>query len=111
MVSAIRTAVAVGPGVDRNAVARLLGGETAVAIDDLVDADTPSLPYLEHSNAAAVVVVCRQDHAELLQFIHGAVSQNRDRPVIVFYDGHANGFVRRAFEACADDLLSGSLDP
>jgi len=45
-----------------------------------------------------------------LSFIEGSVRQHPDRPVVVLSDGAPNGFVRRVFQAGADDIvvLTGS---
>ena len=38
--------------------------------------------------------------------ISAASAQRADRPVVVLYHGSPNGFLERAFEAGADDLVS-----
>jgi pilus assembly protein CpaE len=56
--------------------------------------------------ADLVVVACSQSHDEALEVIAAASSQRGDRPVVVLYEGSPNGFLERAFEAGADDLLA-----
>src|SRR5205823_11195836 len=41
-----------------------------------------------------------------LYFIEAALKQRPDRPVVVLAEGAQNGFVRRIFEAGADDVLN-----
>ena len=41
-----------------------------------------------------------------LQLIAAAAKQRSDRPVIALYSGSPNGFLERAFEAGADDLIT-----
>jgi pilus assembly protein CpaE len=52
-----------------------------------------------------VVVGCSESHDQALEVITAASSQRADRPVVVLYHGTANGFLQRAFEAGADDLV------
>jgi pilus assembly protein CpaE len=56
--------------------------------------------------AGLVVVGCSQLHDEALEVISAASAQRADRPVVVLYHGTANGFLQRAFEAGADDLVA-----
>jgi pilus assembly protein CpaE len=108
--TAIRTTLAIGAGVDRRLVERALHSQPVIEVDELVNAGLKSLGYLESSESDAIVVFCREGTPELLQFIHGVVAQQPDRPVIVHYEGVAHDFVRRAFDAGAEDLLTGRLD-
>jgi pilus assembly protein CpaE len=108
--TAIQTTMALGPGVDRRAVEEAFGDQPGVVIDEIIDAALPSLGYLESSETHALVIFCREGTPELLQFIHGAVAQRPDRPVIVHYGGLAHDFVRRAFDAGAEDLITGTVD-
>jgi pilus assembly protein CpaE len=52
-----------------------------------------------------VIVACRPGSESALWFLRELVRSDRERPVIVLSDGSPNGFVRRAFEAGADDVL------
>jgi pilus assembly protein CpaE len=107
----IRATMALGSDVERKLVEDAFGIQPGITIDDFVDAGPHSLDYLDDSDAHAVVVFCRGDSPELVQFIHGAVAQRPERPVVVYYDGVPNGFVRRAFDAGAEDLVHGTLVP
>jgi len=53
-----------------------------------------------------VVVGCSQSHDQALEVISAATAQRADRPVVVLYHGTPNGFLQRAFEAGADDLVA-----
>ena len=55
--------------------------------------------------ADLVVVGCSQSHDQALAVIAAASAQRADRPVVVLYHGSTNGFLQRAFEAGADDLV------
>jgi pilus assembly protein CpaE len=57
-------------------------------------------------DADLVIVGCAQAHERALEVISAATAQRADRPVVVLYHGSPNGFLERAFEAGADDLVS-----
>lgn len=56
--------------------------------------------------ADLVIVGCVQAHEQALKLISAASAQRADRPIVVVYQGAPNGFLERAFEAGADDLVS-----
>jgi pilus assembly protein CpaE len=56
--------------------------------------------------ADLVVVGCSQSHDQALEVIAAASTQRSDRPVVVLYQGSPNGFLERAFEAGADDIVA-----
>jgi pilus assembly protein CpaE len=56
--------------------------------------------------ADLVIVGCVQAHDPALEVISAASAQRADRPVVVLYQGSPNGFLERAFDAGADDLVS-----
>jgi pilus assembly protein CpaE len=58
------------------------------------------------SGADLVIVGCAQAHEQALAVIAAAAAQRADRPVVVLYHGSPNGFLARAFEAGADDLVA-----
>jgi pilus assembly protein CpaE len=58
------------------------------------------------SGADLVIVGCAQAHEQALAVIAAATAQRADRPVVVLYHGSPNGFLARAFEAGADDLVA-----
>jgi pilus assembly protein CpaE len=55
--------------------------------------------------ADLVVVGCLESHDQAVEVIAAASAQRADRPVVVLYHGSPNGFLKRAFEAGADDLV------
>jgi len=58
------------------------------------------------SGADLVIIGCSQAHDQALELISAATAQRSDRPVVVLYEGNPNGFLERAFEAGADDLVA-----
>jgi pilus assembly protein CpaE len=57
------------------------------------------------SSADPVVIGCSRSHDQAVEVIAAATAQRADRPVVVLYHGSPNGFLKRAFEAGADDLV------
>ena len=58
------------------------------------------------AGADLVIVGCSQAHDQAIDVISAATTQRADRPVVVLYHGTPNGFLERAFEAGADDLVA-----
>jgi pilus assembly protein CpaE len=56
--------------------------------------------------ADLLVVACKGYSQRALAFIGNTVKDRPDRPVVVLSEGPGNGFVRRVFEAGADDILT-----
>jgi len=73
----------------------------AVSLTDAVRAGSE----VQHG-ADLIIVGCSQAHEQALEVIAAATAQRADRPVVVLYDGSPNGFLERAFEAGADDLVA-----
>lgn len=105
MTSVIRTTVAHAPSIDRAVVEALCAGQATLDLVDLVDARPESLERLGAGREDAIVVACSDESDDALAFIRGAVAQRPERPVVVLYEGTANGFARRAIDAGADDLV------
>lgn len=104
----IRTTVALGASVERATVESACAEQTAISLEAFVDARPESVAGIAPGDEA-VVVACVEDSAEVLGFIRGAVQQRPDRPVVVLYEGTANGFVREAIDAGADDLVDARV--
>jgi len=105
MIRPVTAIVALDGGIDREEAAAWLSAASDVQVAAFVE-------ELEHGWGSAVempadviVVVCRGYSDQVLYFIDGAVRQTPDRPVIVLCTGSPNGFVRRVFEAGADDIV------
>jgi pilus assembly protein CpaE len=104
----IRATVALGPAVDRGAVEAACAGQPGLALAAFVDAGPGALPVLAGSADDALVIACRDESDEMLRFIRAAAEQRPQRPVVVLFEGTANGFVRRVIDAGADDLVNGA---
>lgn len=107
MLATVRAAVALEEGVDVQTMQAFLAEEPSLAIVGFVPASVSTLQDLE-GTSDPIIVACRTASADVLEFVRGAAEQRPDRPVVVYYDGIANGFTRHVFAAGADDLVSMS---
>lgn len=108
MPHAIRTTMALGATIDRASVEAACKGQASIDVAGYVDASPAGLVDLGRGTHEALVIFCRDESDDVLRFISGAVEQRPERPVVVLFEGTANGFVRRAFDAGADDLVNGA---
>jgi pilus assembly protein CpaE len=61
--------------------------------------------------ADVVVVACTNDDESATHMVDRAVKHRPDRPVVVMTEGSPNGFLRQAFEAGADDVITLPQSP
>jgi pilus assembly protein CpaE len=102
----IRTLIALDAGVDREAVHSALPPDSDIHIVGLVDGFEESWSALQATSTDLLVVACPADSDRALFFIEGAVKQRPERPVVVICESSQNGFVRRVFDAGADDMIT-----
>ena len=106
MKDVITALVALDEDSQREVVQAALPADSEVEIVALVDGFEESWATLQET-APDVVVVATAGYSErALFFIDGAVKQRPERPVVVLCETSPNGFVRRVFEAGADDLVT-----
>jgi pilus assembly protein CpaE len=107
MSSAIRTLVAVDEEADHGMVQAALPTRAGdIQLVGVVDGLEESWATLQETQTDLLVVACAGHSDRVLFLIDGAVKQQSERPVVILLTGPANGFVRRAFEAGADDVLT-----
>jgi pilus assembly protein CpaE len=112
MSQAIRTLVAVDEEADRSLVqAALPTTASDIQLVGVVDGLEESWATLQETATDLLVVACAGHSDRVLFLIDGAVKQQGDRPIVILLTGPANGFVRRAFEAGADDILTLPATP
>jgi pilus assembly protein CpaE len=105
-VAVVRTFVAVDPSVDRSLVQEALPAAGEIEILGVINGLEESWNALQEAPVDLVVVACEGQSDRALYFIEGAVKQRPDRPIVVLAEGARNGFVRRVFEAGADDVVN-----
>jgi pilus assembly protein CpaE len=101
----IRALVALDPEADRQAM------QTALALDPYVETvgvadEASSWRALQNAAADVLIVACGGTSESALALVGEASIAHPHRPVVVLYPGAANGFVSKAFEAGADDIVS-----
>ena len=105
MADTIRIIVILAENADRQLVASALEKEPSLEVIGGAD-------YLEDWNALLerpsdlVVVGCYGHNDAVTQMVDYAVKHRPDRPVVVMSEASPNGFLRQAFEAGADDVIT-----
>jgi pilus assembly protein CpaE len=102
----VKTLVALDAGVDRETVQTALPEGSDIQVVALVDGLEESWTALQETAIDLVVIACGGYSERTLVFIDGVVKQRADRPVVVLCESSPNGFVRRVFEAGADDIIT-----
>ena len=107
MSEAIKALVAVDEGVDHALVqAALPTNRIEIELVGVVDGLEEGWSTLQETPTDLLVIACAGYSDRVLFLIDGAVKQQSDRPVVILLTGPPDGFVRRAFEAGADDILT-----
>ena len=109
MTPGIRTAVALGPDTERDAIEAAFLAAPSIVVTGFVPARPDVVATLGDDHEALVVACMDEDEENTLDFVMRAVRARPDRPVVVVHEGTNNGFVRKAFDAGVDDLVSGTL--
>jgi pilus assembly protein CpaE len=102
----IRTFVAVDSSVDRSVVQAALPAPGEIEILGVINGLEESWNALQEAPIDLVAVACGGHSDRALYFVEGALKQRPERPVVVLSEGAENGFVRRVFEAGADDVVT-----
>src|ERR671937_38575 len=105
MASAIRTLVAVDTTADRQVFQAALPGTNGIEIVGVIYGLDESWNALQEAQTDLVVVACSGYSDRTLFFIEGALKQLPERPIVVLVHDARDGFVRRVFEAGADDVV------
>src|SRR6478752_6301668 len=104
MAQAVRALVVLDPAVPRDEVVSALptdGVEVVAMIDGFSDVEDA----LQHTRADMIVVACDHASESVIEMIADARRKRPERPVVVLCSGAPNGFVRRVFDAGADDIV------
>jgi pilus assembly protein CpaE len=101
----IRTLVALDTGIDPSIIVGAAPADSDIAIVGVVEGMDSAWRALEDSSCDVLVVACLGYSERALSLIDSSVKQDPHRPVLVLSQGSPNGFVRRVFEAGADDIL------
>lgn len=102
----VRALVALDVGVDRAMVEASLTPVDEVHVVGFVEGLDQTWQILEETPTDILVVACAGYSDRAVVLVDASVKQRPDRPVVILCQGSSNGFVRRAFEAGAEDFLS-----
>ena len=105
MASAIRALVAIDESVDRKWIEAHLPGGSGVEVVAYTDSLRSGWNRLNDRGTDILVIACGDHNEEALELVSGSIDQRPERPVVVLCEASSNGFVRRAFEAGADDIV------
>jgi pilus assembly protein CpaE len=104
-VNGLRIFVALEPSLDSGTIRGAFPAGVPVRLVSLADAHDRTAVELQEA-ADLVVVGCAEERDQALELIGTASRQRSNRPVVALYSGTPNGFLERAFEAGADDLIT-----
>ena len=105
MTAPMKIFLALEDGIDGDAIQAALPVGVPVRTLPLREAGERTFRDLQ-ATADLVVVACSSSPDQAMRAIEGAVHERPDRPVVVLYAGSPNGFMERAFEAGAEDLIT-----
>lgn len=105
MAEAIRTLVILAEHADRGLVEQTLEGDSSIEVVGFADSLDDWRELLERP-ADIVVVGCYGHDEGVTAMVDHAVKHRPDRPVVVMSEASPNGFLRQAFEAGADDVIT-----
>ena len=109
--STIRTLVAIDSGVDAHSVENAFPVGSPIQVAGIVEGLDRGWSVLEETSPDLLVVACAGYSERVLYLVEAASKQRPDRPVVVLFYGTPDGFLHRAFEMGADDLLTMPASP
>jgi pilus assembly protein CpaE len=101
----VKALLAVEPGVDAESVRDSLPTGEEFNVVDTVTSGEDALNWLRNGIADLLLVACAGYSDRALLLLDAVARQNPDLSVMVLGHGSPNGFLKRAFEAGADDIV------
>src|SRR6476661_3430771 len=105
MADTIRILVTLAEHADPRLVEQALDGDPSLEVIGYADYFDDWHEFLEQP-AELVIVACSADDTSATHMVDRAVKHRPDRPVVVMTESSPNGFLRQAFEAGADDVIT-----
>ncbi len=102
----IRALVALDRDVDWPEIEQTLSRDDGVEVVGVLDDLDDAWEAIDESRADLLLIACSGYSDRALYVIDGAVQRRPDRPVVVLTESSPNGFLRRVFEAGADDVIT-----
>jgi len=110
MSDSIRVLVTLAEHADRKVVEAALEGDAGLEVEGYAEHLDDWREFLERGGDV-VVVACAGYSDAAAHMVDRAVKQRPDRPVVVMSESPPNGFLRLAFEAGADDVITLPMAP
>jgi pilus assembly protein CpaE len=101
----VKALLAVEPGVEPDDVRDSLPSDADFSIVGVVSGAEEALSWLRGGSADLLLVACAGYSDRALLLLDAVTRQNPEMNVMVLGQGSPNGFLRRAFEAGADDIV------
>src|SRR5262249_46047774 len=105
MTDSIRILVVLAEHADPRLVEQALQGDPSLEVLGYADYFDNWQEFLEQQ-ADIVVVACSASDEGATQIVDRAAKHRPDRPVVMMSEASPNGFLRQAFEAGADDVIT-----
>jgi pilus assembly protein CpaE len=105
MTEQIRVLVALEKGVDLESIQDSLPLYAGIELVAIVEGLDEAWSTLQETAVDLLLVACPGYSERVIALVDAAVEHDPTRPVVVAAHGSPNGFVRRAFEAGADDFV------
>jgi pilus assembly protein CpaE len=105
MTEAIRILVTLAEHADPRLVEDALQGDSSLEVIGYADYFDEWREFLEQP-ADVVIVACSAGDDTATTMVDRAVKHRPDRPVVLMTESSPNGFLRQAFEAGADDVIT-----
>jgi pilus assembly protein CpaE len=110
MADRIRILVTLAEHADRPLIESALENEASLEVLGYADYLDDWREFLEQGGDV-VVVACASHDQGVAQMVYRALEHRPGRPVVVMCEGSPNGFLRAAFEAGADDVITLPQSP
>src|SRR5215831_12655765 len=110
MADTIRILVTLAEHSDPRLVEQALEGDPSLEVVGYADYFDDWREFLEQP-ADLVIVACSANDDSATNMVDRAVKHRPDRPVVVMSESSPNGFLRAAFEAGADDVITFPQSP
>ncbi len=107
----IKLLLAVDRGMNRIEIEHLLARSGGIELVGVVDDLDSVWTVLDATNAELLVVASPSSSDSGLFFVDQAVRHSPERPVIVLTDHLNDGYLRRVFEAGAEDAITMTAEP
>jgi pilus assembly protein CpaE len=101
----VKALLAVEPGVDAEQVQASLPADADFNVVGMVSGADEALNWLRDSPADMLLVACSGYSDRALLLLEAVSRQSPEISIVVLGHGSPNGFLRRAFEAGADDII------